>query len=90
VRVPELPCLYCEEIVKIEDHGEIVFTSDGPRPVHPECNFRSLMGSVAHIEKRCSCVVPGAGETDPPGMTKREGARAALRAWHRSQGRSYQ
>lgn len=56
--------------------------------MHPECMFRSIMGSVTHIEQRCSCFVPGADETDPPGMSRREAARAALAAW-KAQGHEF-
>lgn len=55
---------------------------------HPECLFRSIMGSVAHIERRCGCYVPGADEADPPGMTRREAARAACEAW-KKQGHTF-
>lgn len=66
-------CPYCEEPVL---PGEIAdfWTSTA----HHECQARSVLGSVAHIEGRCGCFVPGAEETDPPGMTRRE---AAIAAW---------
>lgn len=54
-----------------------------PGSMHPECTFRAVCGSVAHIEGRCSCFVPGSTETDPPGMTKRQAARAAVEARRR-------
>jgi len=74
-------CFYCDEPVTIMDNPETVNTSEGPRAAHMECNFRAAMGSVAHIEKRCGCFVPGSTETDPQGMTCREAAKAAVRAW---------
>lgn len=52
-------------------------------PMHIECGFRSACGSVAHIEHRCGCYVPGSEEGDPPGMTKRQAARAAMDAFKR-------
>lgn len=81
-------CIYCDELVTVEDNADTVNTPEGPRPAHVECNFRAVMGSVAHIEKRCSCFVPGSEENDPPEMTCREAAKAAVRAWHRSHGRT--
>lgn len=81
-------CFYCDEKVTPEDLPETVNTPDGPRPAHAECNFRAIMGSVAHIEKRCSCFVPGSLEHDPPGLTCREAAKAAVVAWHASHGRN--
>jgi len=89
MRVPEYPCVHCGEVVKLEENGDVVLTPEGPRPAHPECNFRAIMGSVAHIEKRCGCFVSGAEETDPPDMTPREAAKAAVRAWHESQKREF-
>jgi hypothetical protein len=74
-------CFYCDELVTIMDNAETVNTLEGPRPAHVECNFRAIMGSVAHIERRCGCFVAGSTETDPDGMTCREAARAAVRAW---------
>jgi hypothetical protein len=81
-------CFYCEELVTVEDNADVVHTSEGIRPAHVECNFRAVMGSVAHIERRCSCFVAGSTEHDPEGMTCREAAMAAVRAWHRSHGRT--
>ena len=40
-----------------------------------------IVGSVAHVERRCSCFVPGATDTDPEHMSRRQGAEAALRAY---------
>jgi hypothetical protein len=48
--------------------------------MHVECVYRAVAGSVAHIEQRCSCYVPGSTEGDPPGLTKRQAAKAALEA----------
>jgi hypothetical protein len=45
--------------------------------MHRECGIRTVMGSMAHLEKRCSCYVPGSIEGDDPGLTKREAARQA-------------
>ncbi len=45
--------------------------------LHRECAARSAIGSVGHIERRCSCY--GGDVDDPPGMSKREAAAAALR-----------
>lgn len=68
-------CQYCGEPLEA-----------GETMGHQECRFRMVGGSVAHIERRCSCYVPGADETDPPGMSLREGARAALRAYRKREG----
>jgi hypothetical protein len=51
---------------------------------HLECQLRSVLGSVGHIEGRCSCV--GGDFEDPPGLTPREAAIAAVAAWERRYG----
>ena len=45
---------------------------------HRECAIRQACGSVAHLEKRCGCYVEDSEEGDPPGMSKREAAFAAM------------
>lgn len=51
---------------------------DGRQNLHRECMIRVVLGSVAHLEKRCSCYVPGAREEGPAGLTLREAALAAV------------
>ena len=70
-------CEYCDEPIQ-PGEGE---NDVGGRAFHAECFFRMVMGCVAHIEKRCSCFVPGSNDHDPEGMTRREAARAAFAAW---------
>jgi hypothetical protein len=67
-------CSYCNEALEAG--------MGGPK-LHHECQFRMVAGSVAHIEKRCSCFVQGSQEGDPPGMGLREAAQAARGAWLR-------
>lgn len=75
------PCGYCEETILAGDDG---FIDAGGKPFHRACFLRMVIGSVAHVQHRCSCFVQGAHEGDPPGMTLREGAEAALEAFKRS------
>jgi len=70
-------CVHCDEPIAENDQG-IVY-ANGPI-AHLNCFLRGIHGSLAHIEKRCSCYVPGATCTDPEGMTKREAANAAVEA----------
>jgi hypothetical protein len=72
-------CHNCEE--PIERKTDCIYPH-APQ-LHHECLFRLVVGSVAHIEGRCSCVDPNATETDPPNVSKREAARMALAAWQR-------
>jgi|HubBroStandDraft_1064217.scaffolds.fasta_scaffold32770_4 hypothetical protein len=72
-------CPECgEEIVK----GEMVMPFNNDTILmHYECGLRGIIGSVAHLQRRCSCYVPGSEEGDPPGMSKREAAKAAVKLW---------
>lgn len=75
-----MKCPYCTE--RIEPSAEVIPLA-GNQQWHTECFLRAVIGSVAHIERRCSCYVPGSTEEDPPGMTVRESARAAWAAYQR-------
>lgn len=73
-------CLWCDEDVLPDEPQEMRNVSAGPgkietRVIHHECAARSALGSVGHQAGRCSCY--GGTDEDPPGMTKREAARAA-------------
>jgi hypothetical protein len=69
-------CTYCYEPLDVPRHLAYL---------HRECAFRAVAGSVAHLQKRCSCYVPGSMESDPPGMTPRQAALAALKLWGEQQ-----
>lgn len=87
-------CLYCDEPLSLADTEpnaiERLLHSDemgsdlhtGQR-CHRVCLFRSVSGSVAHIEGRCGCFVPGSSERDDPGLTRLQAAEAALAAFRR-------
>lgn len=64
-------------------HDGRVFNEDGVPmcAFHRSCFLRGTIGSVAHVQRRCSCYVPGADEGDPPEMTRRQAAEAAVVAW---------
>jgi|SRR5215831_7111760 len=71
------PCLYCHELIVAADQGIMMPVFDvGERPVHVECLIRMTVGSVGHQRGTCSC--HGGTEEDPPGLTRREAARAAM------------
>jgi hypothetical protein len=67
VRVWPVPvgssCLHCDEPIKGDDRGLIITygtVENGKSvgklvPVHMECNLRSVLGSVEHLEGRCFC-----------------------------------
>ena len=78
-------CLYCQELFRAGDSGKAMpFLSVAAGPaivhVHKECALREVAGSLAHIERRCTCY---GGENDrTPGMTLRA---EALEVWRRLQ-----
>lgn len=65
------PCIWCEDIIVDGDMG----TQQGESFMHHECSMRSVLGSVGHQKKLCSCY--GGNQEDPPGLTKRQAAIAA-------------
>jgi hypothetical protein len=78
-------CLWCDEPILPGDQGQLlpqaqlagdVEASPLWRPVHRERLLRQVLGSVGHQQGRCSCF--GGDEGDPPGMSRREAALAAL------------
>jgi hypothetical protein len=73
-------CLYCGEPVLSSDRSETVYALEDARPTlrmrHFECAARAIIGSVGHLQEKCSCY--GGTEEDPPGMTPRQAAKAAL------------
>ncbi len=80
------PCARCEEPIAEGEHGWLIPHFDGftsaftsaftSRPYHHACHIRGVIGSVGHLQGRCFC--KGGTEEDPPNMTKREAAEAAL------------
>lgn len=73
-------CLHCAEPFRAEDSG-MQYPDGGC--AHANCHLRQILGSVAHLEKRCSCYVVGSAEGDPEGMTPRQAADAAVETWNR-------
>lgn len=67
-------CRFCEEPV-LEGEQDPHFRSD---PMHRECGARSVLGSVAHLQRRCPCWGGDDHEGDPIGVTRRRAAQLAL------------
>jgi hypothetical protein len=78
-KVAAIPaCLWCgEPVAPAEQDPHRV-----GQPIHYECGLRCALGSVGHQRRRCSCY--GGDEEDPPGMTRREAARAAAKLARRA------
>jgi hypothetical protein len=70
-------CSYCEERIGPEDNGQVTIVDGTPiQAVHQECLLRMVLGSLGHQQRKCSCY--GGTAEDPPGMTKREAAKATV------------
>lgn len=74
-------CMHCDEPIAPGDSGVVVPHIDASRQTslmvrHRECFLRDALGSVGHQLGRCTCF--GGTEEDPPGLTRREAARAAV------------
>lgn len=78
VPVPDCPCDWCQEKFIETDQGLGIpdALSENFTYYHPNCFLRTILGSLGHQQKKCSCY---GGETeDPPEMTLREAADAAV------------
>ncbi len=76
-------CGWCKEPIGLMDDGWLIpylgKPGDPPMlPYHRACQLRSILGSVAHQQKRCSCYVKGSTVEDDPTLTPRQAAQAAL------------
>lgn len=83
VKTPAQPCSWCGEGFTDDDNGVGTpgLEEDGVHLSyhHQECFLRMVLGSVGHQQHRCSCY--GGTDEDPPEMTRREAARAAVAYW---------
>lgn len=73
-------CMWCDEAILA---GEPTKSDVAGQPFHFNCWVRLIVGSLAHIEHRCSCFVRGSREGDPEGLTLRQAANRAAEEWHR-------
>lgn len=70
------PCPFCgEPVLPAEVAAGATRVVNGGRAAHVECLARSVIGSLGHQQGRCPCF--GGSEDDPPGLSRREAARAA-------------
>lgn len=83
-------CLWCGEPIEADSSGVIMPYVDAGTNVHRtamhvECYLRQGLGGLNHIEGRCLCC-GGNEDPDPPGLTMREAAVAAVAAFERREG----
>jgi hypothetical protein len=73
-------CPWCCTPVMPPDRAFVY--ANGP-VAHWVCAMRQVIGSVAHLERRCHCYVAGATAQDPDGLSRRDAAEAAVAVWMR-------
>jgi hypothetical protein len=80
-----LTCQACGESIEAGQSAPYL------RPAHHrECAMRLIVGSLAHLNRECTCY-GGANTHDPPeGMTRREAAMAAVKLFMEQQARGEQ
>jgi len=83
-------CSWCEEHIEPDQNGIEMVHGWGPgweyRPIHQECLMRSVIGSLAHIEGRCTCF-GGTMDFNEPRMSKRQEALIVFQRWLAGNGR---
>jgi len=82
---PSLLCHHCYEPFAPSEFGVITYCVGADGAVaciarHGECELRMVIGSVGHLEGRCSCY--GGDQEDPPELSVRDAARAAVEAFN--------
>lgn len=86
-------CLWCDEAIEEGQRGftQTYVARDGARvvPMHLECSLRQTMGGALCADGTCQNCGDGSGGaiSDPPGLTMREAAIAAVAAHERKVGR---
>lgn len=74
------PCFWCAELFVPGDRGVTIPHIDqtiAHMPSHLECHYRQIVGGLNHLQGQCTCC-GGSAPPDPPGLTKREAAKAAF------------
>lgn len=80
-------CLFCSEPIMQGDTiaPHLVQDAGNPRLAHDECMLRQVLGGLNHLKGKCTCC-GGTLPPDPPGMSKRDAARAACEYWRSTKG----
>lgn len=79
------PCGWCSELIGPGDSGVLIPHWGGAdrgswRPYHYDCHFRGIVGGLNHLRGACTCC-GGTEPPDPPNMTTRNAATAAVALW---------
>ena len=78
-------CVHCFELIRPEDHGFLMPYVEALEvkdiALHYECHMRRIVGGLNHVLGGCICC-GGKEPPDPPELSRRDAARAALDAWN--------
>jgi hypothetical protein len=89
IDTPTGTCDWCSERIATDDAGVSLPYAMQVIHYHLNCWLRQVFGSVGHQDGKCSCTgdhmaISEASESDdPPGMTLREAANAAVEAFYK-------
>jgi hypothetical protein len=90
-----MSCSWCAEAIETGDSGVVMPHVEEPkpgvfvtriRPLHCNCHLRSVIGPLVHVEEQCGCYTSHFTDNDPPGMTRRQAADAAVDAFYAKYG----
>ncbi len=83
VEVPrDTRCGWCQETIGQDESGFVTRESaDAAVFEHRACFLRQVIGSVAHLQRRCACYMVGSRATDPPVLSRRQAAIEAVWVW---------
>lgn len=78
---PPFRCLWCGEMIVPGDLMHALLPG-----YHFACALRVTIGSIGHLQGRCSCHrKDDSAEDDPPELTRRQGARLVADYVHQQQ-----
>lgn len=78
-------CARCDEVIGWHDDGLLIphlgENDTTHQPWHYECHLRGIVGGINHQMGNCTCC-GGTEPPDPPDLTPREAAHAAVSYWN--------
>lgn len=82
-------CIHCGDLIGPNEPSEAIWAMGElggvERRRHEECAIRSAIGGLNHLRGTCYCC-GGTDDPDPPNMTRREAAMAAVAYWRLTHG----
>ena len=79
-------CAWCGDAIEAGDDGvlmPVLGGTHGDAAYHADCHLRGIVGGLNHQRGLCICC-GGTAPPDPPNMTRRDAASAAVLCWRLS------